>query len=99
MSLGIISQAKGSSYVEWGNTKVCCGVYGPKDVQRGNDFKMSCQVGECGLWFCLHFTLPFYSTLLLVCIMRSNFSLFYHHNSASYYGHTILLLLRSMFHS
>ncbi|XP_047470815.1 exosome complex component MTR3-like [Penaeus chinensis] len=44
MSLGIISQAKGSSYVELGNTKVCCGVYGPKDVQRGNDFKMSCQV-------------------------------------------------------
>lgn len=61
MSLGIISQAKGSSYVEWGNTKVCCGVYGPKDVQRGNDFKMSCQVGEYGLWFCLH--LPYHFTL------------------------------------
>lgn len=56
MSLGIISQAKGSSYVELGNTKVCCGVYGPKDVQRGNDFKMSCQVGECALGFCFHFT-------------------------------------------
>ncbi|XP_071514140.1 exosome complex component RRP41-like isoform X2 [Panulirus ornatus] len=44
MSLGVISQAKGSSYLEVGNTKVCCGVYGPMDVQRGSDFKMSCQV-------------------------------------------------------
>lgn len=44
MSVGMITQAKGSSYVEVGNTKVCCGVYGPKDVQRGQDFKMSGQV-------------------------------------------------------
>ncbi|XP_045102654.1 exosome complex component MTR3-like [Portunus trituberculatus] len=43
MSVGMITQAKGSSYVEVGNTKVCCGVYGPKDVQRGQDFKMSGQ--------------------------------------------------------
>ncbi|KAK3855101.1 hypothetical protein Pcinc_038477 [Petrolisthes cinctipes] len=44
LSVGLISEAKGSSYVEAGNTKVCCGVYGPRDVQRGSDFKMSCQV-------------------------------------------------------
>lgn len=44
MSVGMITQAKGSSYIEVGNTKVCCGVYGPKDVQRGQDFKMSGQV-------------------------------------------------------
>lgn len=44
MSVGMITQAKGSSYLEVGNTKVCCGVYGPKDVQRGQDFKMSGQV-------------------------------------------------------
>ncbi|KAG7170483.1 exosome complex component MTR3-like [Homarus americanus] len=44
MSLGVISQAKGSSYLEVGNTKVCCGVYGPMDVQRGSDFNMSCKV-------------------------------------------------------
>lgn len=44
VSVGIISQAKGSSYLEVGNTKVCCGVYGPKDIQRGHDFKMTCQV-------------------------------------------------------
>ncbi|KAK8379501.1 hypothetical protein O3P69_019431 [Scylla paramamosain] len=29
MSVGMITQAKGSSYLEVGNTKVCCGVYGP----------------------------------------------------------------------
>ncbi|KAG0711712.1 Exosome complex component MTR3 [Chionoecetes opilio] len=44
MSVGMITQAKGSSYIEVGNTKVCCGVYGPKDVQRGQDFKMAGQV-------------------------------------------------------
>ncbi|XP_068249420.1 exosome complex component MTR3-like [Palaemon carinicauda] len=44
MNVGIISQAKGSSYLEMGNTKVCCGVYGPKDIQRGNDFKLTGQV-------------------------------------------------------
>ncbi|KAK8734296.1 hypothetical protein OTU49_006111 [Cherax quadricarinatus] len=44
MSVGVISQAKGSSYLEVGNTKVCCGVYGPMDVQRGSDFNMSCKV-------------------------------------------------------
>ncbi|CAL4062526.1 unnamed protein product [Meganyctiphanes norvegica] len=44
MSVGVITQAKGSAYVEIGDTKVVCGVYGPKEVQRGNDFKMTCQV-------------------------------------------------------
>ena len=44
MSLGNISQAKGSSYVEIGETKVCCGVYGPKDIEKGHDFKMAGQV-------------------------------------------------------
>ncbi|KAK7068187.1 Exosome complex component MTR3, partial [Halocaridina rubra] len=60
MSVGIISQAKGSSYLEVGNTKVCCGVYGPKDIQRGSDFKMTCQV------FCEVKMAPF------SCIVRKN---------------------------
>ena len=44
MSVGIISQAKGSSYVEVGDCKVICGVYGPREVHRISDIKMSGQV-------------------------------------------------------
>merc|ERR1712212_622956 len=44
MSVGVISQAKGSSYVEVGNCKVICGVYGPREVHRISDIKMSGQV-------------------------------------------------------
>ncbi|MCL4139123.1 UNVERIFIED_CONTAM: hypothetical protein GTU68_007856, partial [Idotea baltica] len=44
MTLDIISQAKGSSFIEAGDTKVVCGVYGPREVQRGTDFKLTGQV-------------------------------------------------------
>ena len=44
MGLGVISQAKGSAYVEIGQTKVVCGIYGPKEVHRISDIKLSGQV-------------------------------------------------------
>lgn len=44
MSVDVISHAKGSSYVEVGKTKIVCGIYGPREVQRGTDFKMTGQV-------------------------------------------------------
>ena len=37
---GVISQARGSAYVEQGNTKVMCGVYGPREIPRRSDFSM-----------------------------------------------------------
>ncbi|XP_018009683.1 exosome complex component MTR3 [Hyalella azteca] len=39
-----ISQAKGSSYVELGSTKVVCGVYGPKEMAPSSIFKSTGQV-------------------------------------------------------
>ena len=44
MKMDVISQAKGSALMEVGNTKIICGVYGPKDLQRGADFKLTGQV-------------------------------------------------------
>jgi len=35
MKVGVISQAAGSAYVENGDTKVICGVYGPKQAKKG----------------------------------------------------------------
>jgi len=37
---GVISQAKGSSYVEIGDTKVMVGVYGPREIPKRSDFSM-----------------------------------------------------------
>ena len=34
MKTGVISQAKGSAYLEQGSTKVVCGVYGPREIPR-----------------------------------------------------------------
>lgn len=36
----VISQARGSAYVEQDNTKVMCAVYGPREVGRREDFSM-----------------------------------------------------------
>ena len=41
LSTGVISQAKGSSYIEQGRTKVMVGVYGPREVQKRSDFSMA----------------------------------------------------------
>ncbi|XP_032833833.1 exosome complex component MTR3 [Petromyzon marinus] len=38
---GLLSQAKGSAYVEAKNTKVLCAVHGPREVLRREDFSMS----------------------------------------------------------
>ena len=40
MRTGVISQAKGSAYVEQGGTKIICGVYGPREIPRRSDFSM-----------------------------------------------------------
>ena len=38
---GIISQAKGSCFCEFHNTKVMCSVYGPKDFEQKEEFQMT----------------------------------------------------------
>ncbi|XP_002738745.1 exosome complex component MTR3-like [Saccoglossus kowalevskii] len=38
---GIISNAKGSAYIETKDTKVTCAVYGPRQVVRREDFKLT----------------------------------------------------------
>ncbi|KAK2913756.1 hypothetical protein Q8A67_002155 [Cirrhinus molitorella] len=37
---GLISQAKGSAYLEAGNTKIICSVYGPKETERKDETDM-----------------------------------------------------------
>jgi len=46
MRTGVASQAKGSAYIEQGNTKIVCGVYGPREIPKRSDFSMS------GILFC-----------------------------------------------
>ena len=41
---GVTSQAHGSAYVEQGDTKVICAVYGPREVLRKEDFSMKGQL-------------------------------------------------------
>jgi exosome complex component MTR3 len=40
LQTGVISQAKGSAYLELGNTKVMVGVYGPREIPKRSDFSM-----------------------------------------------------------
>ncbi|XP_023348880.1 exosome complex component MTR3-like [Eurytemora carolleeae] len=40
LKTGIISQAKGSAYLELGDTKVMVGVYGPREIPKRSDFSM-----------------------------------------------------------
>ena len=39
---GLVSQAKGSAYIEAGNTKLICCVYGPKETERKDETDMKC---------------------------------------------------------
>jgi len=39
---GLISQAKGSAYIEAGNTKLMCCVYGPREIERKDETDMKC---------------------------------------------------------
>jgi len=40
LKTGVINQAKGSSYIEQGQTKLMVGVYGPREIARRSDFSM-----------------------------------------------------------
>ncbi|CAD5120168.1 DgyrCDS8744 [Dimorphilus gyrociliatus] len=42
--LKVISQAQGSAYIEIGNTKVICSVYGPREVKKRDEFSMDGQL-------------------------------------------------------
>ncbi|XP_033103266.1 exosome complex component MTR3-like isoform X2 [Anneissia japonica] len=44
LKAGIVSQSKGSAYMEVKNTKVICAVYGPHEVDRREDFQMNGQL-------------------------------------------------------
>ena len=44
LKTGVVSQAKGSAYVELNNTKVICSVYGPREVQKKSDFSLNGQL-------------------------------------------------------
>lgn len=37
---GLVSQAKGSAYIEAGNTKLMCCVYGPRETERKDETDM-----------------------------------------------------------
>ncbi|XP_046548922.1 exosome complex component MTR3-like [Haliotis rubra] len=41
---GLITQARGSAYIEQNETKVICSVYGPREVVRKEDFSMKGQL-------------------------------------------------------
>ena len=43
---GVLSQARGSAYVESGGCKVVCAVYGPRDIPKRSDFSLR------GVLFC-----------------------------------------------
>lgn len=43
LKTGIVSQAKGSAYIELGNTKVVCSVFDPREVSNKNGY---CAQGE-----------------------------------------------------
>ncbi|KAK3605312.1 hypothetical protein CHS0354_003958 [Potamilus streckersoni] len=40
LKAGVVSQARGSAYIEQNETKVICAVYGPREVVRKEDFSM-----------------------------------------------------------
>jgi len=50
MRTGVVSQAKGSSYIEMNETKIICAVYGPREVTRREDFSMKGQL-NCEIKF------------------------------------------------
>jgi len=50
---GVVSQAKGSAYVEIGNTKVICSVFDPREIPNRSEF------GLQGELFCYFKFAPF----------------------------------------
>ncbi|XP_041474951.1 exosome complex component MTR3-like [Lytechinus variegatus] len=44
LKAGVVSQAKGSCYIEMKNTKVICAVYGPREVPRRDGFVINGQL-------------------------------------------------------
>ncbi|CAN8003289.1 unnamed protein product [Ixodes pacificus] len=44
MKTSVVSQAKGSAYIEMGNTKIICSVYGPREIARRRDFTFKGQI-------------------------------------------------------
>lgn len=38
MKTGVVSQAKGSAYIEVGTTKVVCSVFDPREIPNKNDY-------------------------------------------------------------
>ena len=41
MKTGVISQAKGSAYIEQSNTKVICSVFDPREIPRKSDYSVN----------------------------------------------------------
>ncbi|XP_076472999.1 exosome complex component MTR3-like [Babylonia areolata] len=50
LKAGLLSQAKGSALGEFGQTKVVCAVYGPREVPRREDFSIQGQI-NCDVKF------------------------------------------------
>jgi len=44
LKAGVISQARGSAYIEMDQTKAICAVYGPREVQRREEFSLKGQL-------------------------------------------------------
>lgn len=41
MKIGILSQAKGSAYVEYQNTKVICSVFDPREIPNKSEYSVN----------------------------------------------------------
>lgn len=41
MRTGVISQSKGSAYIELGKTKVICSVFDPREIPNRNEFSIN----------------------------------------------------------
>uniref|UniRef100_A0A0B7BKG3 Exosome complex component MTR3 n=1 Tax=Arion vulgaris TaxID=1028688 RepID=A0A0B7BKG3_9EUPU len=44
LQAGVVSQARGSAYIEMNQTKVICAIYGPREVLRREDFSLKGQL-------------------------------------------------------
>ena len=50
-----VNEASGSSYIEIGNTKVLCSVYGPREIPRKDDYdfeiaNLNCEIVKLSPW-------------------------------------------------
>lgn len=41
MKIGVVTQAKGSAYVEYNNTKVVCSVFDPREIPNRNEYSVN----------------------------------------------------------